>query len=122
MSNLIFNVHENYIEIAQVSKIFNSVKIKKIVNFTPSSDNERNSIEDNTIKLTKLLRRNKMTSKKVDVILSIDSIVTRQIEVPAMKEKDLENFINNNIGDYFTVNTGDFYFDYKIEEIRKEEE
>jgi len=121
MKNLIFNVHENYIEIAQVSKILNVVKIKRIVNFTPSSDNEKNSIEDNTIKLRKLLRKNKMTSKKVDVILSIDSIVTRQIEVPAMKEKDLKDFINNNIGDYFTVNTGDFYFDYKIGEIRKEE-
>lgn len=121
MSNLIFNVHENYIEIALVSKILNAVKIKKIVNFTPSSDSERTSIEDNTIKLKKLLGRNKMTSKKVDVILSIDSIVTRQIEVPAMKEKDLKDFINNNIGDYFTVNTGDFYFDYKIGEIRKEE-
>ena len=48
------------------------------------------------------------------MILSIDSIVTRQIEVPAMKDKDLKDFINNNIGDYFTVNTGDFYFDYKV--------
>jgi len=117
MSNLIFNVHENYIEIAQVNKILNSIKIKKVIDFTPGSDDEENSI-----KLTRLLRKNKITSKKVDVILSIDSIVTRQIEVPAMKKKDLENFINNNIGDYFTVNTEDFYFDYKIEEIRKEDE
>ena len=29
MSDLIFNVHETYIEIAKVSKILNNVKIKK---------------------------------------------------------------------------------------------
>ncbi|HEY8892274.1 MAG TPA: pilus assembly protein PilM [Clostridium sp.] len=117
MSNLIFNVHENYIEIAQVTKTFNVIKIKKVIDFTSGTDNE-----DNSIKLKRLLRKNKITSKKVNVILSIDSIVTRQIKVPAMKKKDLENFINNNIGDYFTVNTDDFYFDYEIEEILKEEE
>lgn len=116
MINLIFNVHENYIEISEVSKIFNVVKIKKVIKFTPSSDMENNSIE-----LKKLLLENRITSKKVDVILSIDSIVTRQIEIPAMKEKDLKNFINNNIGEYFTVNTGDFYFDYKTYEIVEEE-
>lgn len=116
MISLIFNVHENYIEICEVSKIFNVVKIKKVIKFTPSSDMENNSIE-----LKKLLLENKITSKKVDVILSIDSIVTRQIEIPAMKEKDLKNFINNNIGQYFTVNTGDFYFDYKTYEIVEEE-
>ena len=115
MSNLIFNVHENYIEIAQINKIFNKVKIKKIMDFTPTGD-----IQDNNIQLKKLFMKNRITLKKVDVILSIDSIVTRQIEVPAMKEKDLKNFVNNNIGQYFTVNTGDFYFDYKAQDIRKE--
>ena len=31
------------------------------------------------------------------------------------------NYINSNIDQYFTVNTGDFYFDYKVGGIRKEE-
>lgn len=112
MINLIFNVHENYIEICEVSKIFNVVKIRKVIKFTPSSDMEKNSIE-----LKKLLLENQITTEKIDVILSFDSIVTRQIEIPVMKEKDLKNFINNNISEYFTVNTGDFYFDYKTYEI-----
>ncbi|MBC8062742.1 MAG: pilus assembly protein PilM [Clostridiaceae bacterium] len=114
--SLIFNVHENHIEIAQVSKLFNKVKIKKVIDFTPGSD-----IEDSNINLKKLFLKNKITSKNVDVILSIDSIVTRQIEVPEMKDKDLRSYVNNNIGQYFTVNTGDFYFDYKVVEIREEE-
>jgi type IV pilus assembly protein PilM len=116
MINLIFNVHENYIEIAKVSKIFNAVKIKKIIKFTPTSD-----IQNNNTQLNKIFRKNKIKSKKVDVILSIDSIVTRQIEVPSMSEKDLKNYITSNIDQYFTVNTGDFYFDYKVGGIRKEE-
>lgn len=116
MINLIFNVHEDYIEIAKVSKVFNAVKIKNIVNFTPTID-----IASNNAQLNKIFRKNKIKSKKVDVILSIDSIVTRQIEVPAMSEKDLKNYITSNIDQYFTVNTGDFYFDYKVGGIRKEE-
>ena len=118
MSNLIFNVHENYIEIALVSKILNKVKINKTMIFTPSSNIQDN--KNSNIELKKIFRKNKINTKKVDVILSIDSIVTRQIEVPAMNEKDLSNYIKNNIAQYFTVNTGDFHFDYKAQEIRKE--
>lgn len=116
MNKLIFNVHEDYIEIAQVKKALTAVKVEKLINFTPEKD-----IELNNLKLKTLLSKNKIKKKNVDIILTIDGIVTRQIEVPAMKENDLKNFISSNTSQYFTVNTGDFYFDYKVIEIRKEE-
>jgi type IV pilus assembly protein PilM len=116
MSKLIFNVHENHIEIIKVTKAFNLVKIKSVVSFTPEEN-----IESTNLELKRIFMENKIKSKNVEVILSMDGIITRQIEAPAMKEKDLKNFINNNISQYFTVNTNDFYFDYKVVEVRVNE-
>ncbi|MFA9396695.1 MAG: pilus assembly protein PilM [Clostridiaceae bacterium] len=120
MNRLIFNVNEDSIEIVEVSNFFKKKKIKKIVNMelVPSkiSGIVYNS-KENQVNLNMYLKKNKIKEKKVELIFSLDGAITRVVEVPYMKEKDLKNYIKNNIRDYFTVNTEEYFFDYKITKI-----
>lgn len=123
MDKLILSLKENCIDIAVVSKLFNKIKVMKLINFFPGKVNQLNvdlyNSEDNISKMKTLLLENKIRRGKAYVILSFESIITRLIEVPCMSKKDLNSFIQNNIEEYFTVNINEFYFDYEVVGIDK---
>ena len=58
--------------------------------------------------------QNRDLPKKVNVILSLEGIITRIVECPVMKKRDLEDFLYNNINEYFALNTDEYCYDYKV--------
>ncbi|GAA0717744.1 hypothetical protein GCM10008905_03650 [Clostridium malenominatum] len=68
----------------------------------------------------KFIEESKVKSRKAVAILGLDGVITRLVEVPYMKRKELKSFIKNNINDYFTVNIQEYYYDYRIVEISKD--
>lgn len=65
------------------------------------------------------LTKTKHKSKKIDVVIGLDSIISRTIEIPYIKKKDLEEYLENNITTFFTVNMKDYYYDYKVLSVNK---
>lgn len=124
-NELIINYKEKYLEIVNALKTFNNINIKKVIQFYPQDGNRVEGLlynnEDNIGSFKKLLEENSIKNKKAKLILSIDGIITRLIEVPYMKKSDLDNYIKNNIKEYFTVSIEDYYFDYRITDIEEDE-
>lgn len=124
MDRLIFSFKDTHLDIAVASRSFGSIKIKRALSFKPQNEEQGRNTQydnlDNITQLKRLLKKNKIRNKKVNVVLSFDGIITRLIEVPFLKKSDLQKFINNNINEYFTVNMSEYYFDYKV--IAKETE
>lgn len=124
IDKLVFSVKEGYIDIGQVRKSFNTIKVYKFASFKPEI-NQSNTMtfnNESNVKLMKaLLKQNKIRNIKADVVLSIDGIITRLIEIPFMRKSDVEKYIKNNLGEFFTVNIDEYYFDYKIIDIEKDE-
>jgi type IV pilus assembly protein PilM len=118
MDKLVFSFKDKYVDIAVTSRSFNRTKIKKALLYTPEASDMSGNVQydnlDNITQLKRLLRKNRIRTKKANVVLSFDGIITRLIEVPFMKKKELKKYINNNIDEYFTVNMSEYYFDYKI--------
>jgi type IV pilus assembly protein PilM len=118
MDKLTLSFKETHLDIAVISKNFNTFKIKKAMVFTPEKQELGGSVKydslENITQLKRILKKNKIRTKKASVVLSFDGIITRLIEVPQMKSRDLKKYIENNINEYFTVNMGEYYFDYKI--------
>ncbi|MFD3158180.1 pilus assembly protein PilM [Haloimpatiens sp. FM7330] len=120
-NKVVFKVSENYIDIALLSYKFTKRKIKKIKTIDIESNVEFN-IDENVDKINTFLSENNIKDNKAIVVLELDGIITRLVEIPFMKKKEVESFVHNNIDEYFTVNIDEYYYDYKILDIDKGEE
>lgn len=78
-----------------------------------------NVSEELQTELEAFLVKTKHKSKKIDVVIGLDSIISRTIEIPFIKKKDLEEYLENNITTFFTVNMNEYYYDYKVLDIIK---
>lgn len=115
---LIFRFSETHLDIGIISKSSKSIKLKEVTSFTPDKnfdirDGEYNK-EENINLVKDYLRKKSVKNRKVSVILAQEGIITRLIESPVMKKKDIDSFISNNIADYFTLNIDDYFFDYMV--------
>ena len=122
---MIFSFKEDEVKIAIISKSFNSLKLKKVYTFSPKLEYLNGLMsfnnEENVSRIKSFMLDNKITSSSADVILSIDGIITRQIEAPLVGKRDLDDFIRNNIEEYFTVNIKEYAIDYQVISIEKAE-
>jgi type IV pilus assembly protein PilM len=115
---LILRFTENNINLSQVKKSGKKVKILASKDF----EIVENSDEDGNITysdkegeaLASYLKERKFSGKAVKVIIAQDGIITRQIQCPKLSRRDLDKFISNNIGEYFTLNIDDYEYDYTI--------
>lgn len=120
MKDLVFNIKDNEIEIFYVKKLLNRVTINKKVLFSLYNQDKISQADfklntpGNIINLKNILEENGIKDKKAKLILSMDGIITREVNVPLIKNKNLKKFIKYNIKEYFTINIEDYYFDYKI--------
>ncbi|MBC2579950.1 hypothetical protein [Clostridium sp. DJ247] len=124
-SKIIFSFKENYADVAVVSKGINKIKIKKVVRI-----NERNDFvsggqpyadEYNLNKVKDIREKFKIRNNNIGIILNWDNIITRIIDTPVMNKKELKNFIENNIEEYFAVSMNEYCYDYEIMSIDKQE-
>ncbi|MCT8976317.1 pilus assembly protein PilM [Clostridium sp. CX1] len=122
---LIFSIKDNSIDIVAIAKRIGEVKLLRVATIKPHTvintvDISYNSDENSNIIKT-IRNKSRVKTKEVDLVLSVDGIITRNIETPIMKRKELESFIKNNINDYFAVNLGEYYYDFEIIEKEKAE-
>ena len=122
--SLIFSFKEDEIAIAVVNKSFGSLKLNKVYTFSPKLEYNNGIMSfdnaENISQIKSFISENKVQNKNVNMVFSIDGIITRQIEAPLIGKKDLDGFIKNNIEEYFTVNIKDYLIDYKIIDLEKE--
>lgn len=123
--NLIFSIKDDRVDIAAIAKGIREVKLLSSATIRPQTvistvDMSYNSDENLSI-IKSIRNKSKVKSRKVDLILSVDGIITRNIETPIMNRKELESFMQNNIHDYFAVNLDEYYYDFEIMEKEKGE-
>lgn len=121
---VVFRFREGPIDIAIMEKNSGFVTVKNIITINPASLEDTHQYEFNTednVKAVKdYVQSGKIKIKKVKVLLACDGIITRLVETPFLRKKELDAFIKNNIGDYFTVNIEDYCYDYKVVSREKE--
>ncbi|MFL0195449.1 pilus assembly protein PilM [Clostridium sp. WILCCON 0269] len=123
-SKILFSFKENYADVAVVSKGINKIKIKKVARIEERSEiisgGQPYADEYNLNKIKSVREKFKVRNRNIGIILNWDNIVTRIIDVPIMNKKDLRNFIENNIEEYFTVSMNEYSYDYEIISLDKE--
>lgn len=75
--------------------------------------------EDLKNEMEKFLIKTKHKSKSVELVIGLESIISRTIEIPYLNDKSLKTYIENNITSFFTVNMDEYLYDYKILKIVK---
>lgn len=78
-------------------------------------------IEACATELKGFLTRKKMRAQKAIAGLGINGIISRNVRVPNLKPKDLQNMMQLNISEYLPVNPEDYAFDYKVLQLIEEE-
>lgn len=119
MSKLVFSMNNRKIKISFINKFFRSINIPDDIESTYYLNYEPQNYKsiDNEINIKgirNIVDKFHIKNKKIELILSLEEIITRIIEIPQLKKVDLDKYINNNISEYFTVNIDEFLFDYRI--------
>lgn len=123
-SKIIFSFKENYADVAIVSKGINKINIKDVVRI-----DERNEFvsggqpyanEYNLNKIKDIREKFRIRNKSINIILNWDNIITRIIDTPVMNKKELKNFIENNIEEYFAVSMNEYCYDYEVMSVDKQ--
>jgi type IV pilus assembly protein PilM len=122
---LVFRFCESTAELALLSKGLNSVNFRDTLSFSSAANTNNSDViyntEENITSIKKFIEKKKVKNKQAKVVLALDGIITRLIECPMLKKKDLKKFIHNNINEYFTLNMNDYYYDYKVLDIEKKD-
>lgn len=61
-----------------------------------------------------MLTSNHIKTKQVVAIISSSALITREVNVPKMKETDLEKYIQLDAQQYFPVNLEEYVLDFKV--------
>lgn len=119
MSKLVFSMNDKKIKIYFVNKFLKKINMPDQREFTYylNSEPQNYKLIDNEVNVKGIkfiVNKFHIRNKKVQLILSLEEIMTRVIEIPKLKKVNLDKYIYNNISEYFTVNTDEFVFDYKV--------
>lgn len=124
MKRIILNFKENEVLMAEISSVINSSVIRKTVHLPLETNLSGGSLYNNNENITglkNLLKDFNFAGSKTELILSFDGMITRTIETPCLNKRDLKCFIDKNMSEYFTISPEEFYFDYKIINMRKDD-
>ncbi|MBU5485345.1 pilus assembly protein PilM [Clostridium sp. MSJ-11] len=118
---LVFRFNEDSVDIVLMEYKFNKAIMDKYKTLIIKNGDNSSYKDEVTIKDSKdFIEKAEMSRKKAIAILALDGVITRLVEAPYMKKKELQSFIKNNINEYFTVNMQDYYYDYRVVEISKD--
>lgn len=122
-NKMIFSFKDNYADVAVISKGIGSKSIKSVSRIKKYAPDRRGTapyaLDENLLQIQQLIEDNKIKSTDIDVILNWDNIITRVIETAIMTKKELRNFIDKNIEEYFAVSIKEYYYDYEVLSIDK---
>ncbi len=125
MRKYIFSFKEDELHMALISKTLSKIKIVKDLKI---SEEQISRILENNFKgqdnifsqqIKAFLSHSDTKSKKVEIIIAFNNVITRSIEVSYLNKKNLKAYIENNINQFFTVNMDEYFYDYKIIGISK---
>ncbi len=120
MKKYVITIKEDQLNIALVNVFLGKVAIDSIYEMYDETLNKLiesySMIELDQIKepLNNFIRTTNKTVKDVEVVLGLDSIISRSIEIPYLNRKHIRSYIANNISNFFTVDMEDYFYDYKI--------
>lgn len=105
MAKVVIIFYEDQIEIFRGKSLLSKINLTSFGNIKNQEAQEyiKQIISDSGLKISRCY-----------VLYAMDGLITRTIEIPKIKKKEVEKYIKNNIDEYFTVNINDYYFDYKI--------
>lgn len=75
--------------------------------------------KENIEYLKQFIKETGLKIKNANVVFSMDGLITRTIDVPKIKKREIDKYINNNIDEYFTVNANEYYFAYNVSKTTK---
>lgn len=115
---LSINIGSAHIKISELTYSGHNIKISKIV----MADTPGGTVEDGFIKnvesisevIKKVLTENKITTKTTIFSVFSSKIATKEVIVPEVTEKKLEQLIEINASEYFPVNIDDFAITHKV--------
>lgn len=70
--------------------------------------------QENKDFLFKVFKESGINIKSAHVLFAMDGLITRTIDIANINKREINNYINNNLDDYFTVSYNDYFFDYTI--------
>lgn len=68
------------------------------------------------------LKENKINFKSYNLCISDRDMITRVIKLPKMDLKDLKSFMKLSIHQYFPIQSDEYCFDFKIQDINEKDE
>lgn len=123
MKSFILGIKDDQMNMAYVS---NSGKHSNVLNYKDSTiTNLGSKIDSCSIAIVDELHANimefvqneKLKVRKADIVIALDALISRTIEIPFLNKKKLKMYIDHNISTFFTINMDDYYYDYKVTKI-----
>ena len=79
-------------------------------------------LKENAARLKAFLREQKINAARVVAGLGLNGIIARNVRVPKLEPKDLDQMMNLEINDYLPVSRDEYIFDYKVlDEVEEDE-
>lgn len=98
-------------------------KKKLIVSRLRKENLVSSSEEDKQVAFKKLLGKKSRHKRDCSILVSTSNILTKTIEVPKLKTKDIQSLLENNLPQYFAVEGNEYLISFKIiKEFEKETE
>ncbi len=94
------------------NKIFNSFVISTPEGMITDGMVDTNDVFANTFK--SILNDNKIKTRKVIFTIASSKIATREVVVPFVKEKQLQDIVRANLTDYFPIDPNQYMFSHSI--------
>ncbi|MBV4419779.1 hypothetical protein KM800_10675 [Clostridium tyrobutyricum] len=117
-SKIVFSFKENYADVAVVSKFLGKVNIKKVFRI----EDQPYASEYNLNEIKNIREKYRTNSNKVYLVLNWDNLITRIVDTPIMSKSELKSFVKNNIEEYFAVNMDEYYYNYEVISIDKQQD
>ena len=89
-------------------------KNKLIVTKVKKENLSTSSQEDKEAALKTLLGYKKKSTKECNVLISTSNILTKTVEIPKLKRKDIQSLLENNLPQYFAVEGHEYLISFKI--------
>lgn len=117
-SNQLFIEISDYdIKLLEAKKSKNKLIVSKVKKESTLSLTE----EEKSNVLRKLLGHKKRSKLDCNILVSTSNILTKTVEVPKLKKKEVRSLLENNLPQYFAVEGEDYLSSYKIlKEFQKE--